>query len=136
MAKLVSNELGTEEIEEVKESTSYGANSIRDGVSLSKQRITRPLVSYPEVIELPDLTMLVRLPGSYPITKLKLELEIRNKNAVGFIERQLPEAVKKEATEESKISVKGGEAEMSSLNHFNESKKQEASFEQEIVYID
>lgn len=74
MAKLVSNELGEEEIDETRENYSYGANSIRDGISLSNQRITRPIISYTEVMDLKNLECFLRLPGSYPIVKLKIKL--------------------------------------------------------------
>ncbi len=78
MAKLVSNELGEEEIDETRENYSYGANSIRDGISLSNQRITRPIISYTEVMDLKNLECFLRLPGTYPITKLKLKLILNN----------------------------------------------------------
>jgi type IV conjugative transfer system coupling protein TraD len=87
MAKLVANELGEEDIEESRENYSYGANSIRDGISLSNQRLTRPIVSYPEILELKDLHCFLRLPGEYPITKLSLILEKRPERATGFIAR-------------------------------------------------
>ncbi|HCE5308585.1 TPA: type IV conjugative transfer system coupling protein TraD [Legionella pneumophila] len=88
MARLVASELGEEEIEESRENYSYGANSIRDGISLGSQRVTRPIVSYPQILELEDLRCFVRLPGSYPITQLTLELENRPKYLKGFVERQ------------------------------------------------
>lgn len=87
MAKLVASELGEEDIEESRENYSYGANSIRDGISLSNQRLTRPIVSYPEILELKDLHCFLRLPGEYPITKLSLTLEKRPQQATGFIAR-------------------------------------------------
>ncbi|WP_131751138.1 MULTISPECIES: type IV conjugative transfer system coupling protein TraD [Legionella] len=92
MARLVSSELGEEEIEESRENYSYGANSIRDGISLGNQRTTRPVVSYPEILELNDLSCFLRLPGSYPVTKINLELVKREAVVAGFRERQLPKA--------------------------------------------
>lgn len=91
MARLVASELGEEEIEESRENYSYGANSIRDGISLGNQRVTRPIVSYPQILELKDLNCFVRLPGNYPITQLELVLNQRPKNSQGFIERELPQ---------------------------------------------
>lgn len=87
MARLVANELGEEEIEESREHYSYGANSIRDGISLGNQRVTRPIVSYPQILELEDLNCYVRLPGKYPVTLLSLKLQHRTKYLKGFIER-------------------------------------------------
>jgi type IV conjugative transfer system coupling protein TraD len=91
MARLVAGELGEEEIEESRENYSYGANSIRDGISLGNQRVTRPVVSYPQILELEDLNCFLRLPGQYPVTKLSLLIEERKAHHMGFIERQLPE---------------------------------------------
>ena len=91
MARLVAGELGEEEIEESRENYSYGANSIRDGISLGNQRVTRPVVSYPQILELKDLSCFVRLPGHYPVTKLSLTIEQRIARHSGFIERCIPE---------------------------------------------
>ncbi|SEG42425.1 type IV conjugative transfer system coupling protein TraD [Legionella quinlivanii DSM 21216] len=88
MARLVASELGEEEIEESRENYSYGANSIRDGISLGSQRVTRPIVSYPQILELNDLNCFVRLPGSYPITQLTLKHQERAKHFKGFVERE------------------------------------------------
>jgi type IV secretory pathway TraG/TraD family ATPase VirD4 len=90
MAQLVSKELGDEEIDDTRENYSYGANSIRDGISLGKNRITRPLVTYPEIMGLDPLTCYLRLPGQYPITKLELHYQKRTAKASGFISRTLP----------------------------------------------
>lgn len=90
MARLVAAELGEEEIEESRENYSYGANSIRDGISLGAQRVTRPIVSYPQIMELRDLNCFVRLPGHYPITQLTLGLGSRTTINSGFIERSMP----------------------------------------------
>lgn len=99
MARLVAGELGEEEIEESRENYSYGANSIRDGISLGNQRVTRPVVSYPQILELKDLSCFVRLPGQYPVTKLSLVIENRTPFHAGFIERQLPEMPRLARTE-------------------------------------
>ncbi|HHT0594799.1 TPA: type IV conjugative transfer system coupling protein TraD [Legionella anisa] len=93
MARLVASELGEEEIEESRENYSYGANSIRDGISLGSQRVTRPIVAYPEILELKDLTCFLRLPGPYPVTKLIIQLNQRDSQCLGFIERNLPEPI-------------------------------------------
>jgi type IV conjugative transfer system coupling protein TraD len=89
MARLVASELGEEEIEESRENYSYGANSIRDGISLGSQRVTRPIVSYPQILELEKLSCFVRLPGSYPVTQLKLEYQNRPSHLKGFVARDI-----------------------------------------------
>lgn len=90
VAEFVSKELCNEDLEEIKESTSYGANSVRDGISLSKQRSLRPLVDYSEIMKLNILTCFVRLPGDYPVIKHKLTLKKRPELTPGFIEREIP----------------------------------------------
>lgn len=114
MARLVANELGEEEIEESRENYSYGANSIRDGISLSNQRITRTLVFYPQILELKDLCCFVRLPGDYPVTTLNLKLIKRLQKSISFIERQLPQLnTSKECIRAFKGDDVGGSEELS-----------------------
>jgi type IV conjugative transfer system coupling protein TraD len=72
MARIVSRELGEEDLDESRENYSYGANSVRDGISLGSQRVVRPVVTYPEIFNLPNLACFVRLPGHYPVTQLRL----------------------------------------------------------------
>lgn len=88
MAALVSRECGQEDIEQSQESYSYGANTVRDGISIGTQRLTRPLVSPAEVMELPDLTAYLRVPAPVPITKLVLRYQSRPKIASGFLLRE------------------------------------------------
>jgi len=89
LAKFVSQELGEQEIEDMRENYSYGANSIRDGISIGTQQMTKPIVFYPEIMELPDMKCYVRLPAEYPVTLLDLELEQRKKIEAAFIARDL-----------------------------------------------
>lgn len=77
MARIVSKELGEEDLDESRENYSYGANSVRDGISLGNQRVVRPIVSYPEILDLANLSCFLRLPCGYPVTKLKLKHQNR-----------------------------------------------------------
>ena len=88
MAALVSRECGQEDIEQSQESYSYGANTVSDGISIGTQRLTRPLVSPAEVMELPDLTAYLRVPAPVPITQLVLRYQNRPKIAAGFLLRE------------------------------------------------
>ena len=92
MASLVARELGEEEIEEATESYSYGANTIRDGISVGRSKIRRNLVTYPEIMNLKDMECFLRLPGNFPVTRMKLKFCERQKTACDFIERQIPAA--------------------------------------------
>jgi len=96
MASWTSKELGEQEIEESRENYSYGANTIRDGISIGRQRAIRSVVPYPEIMQLPDLTCFVRYPGELPITQLKLILvekpQAQNKDFLGrtlYVEKDL-----------------------------------------------
>ena len=89
VAEHVSRNLGSQEIEDMRENYSYGANTIRDGISISGHRITTPLVFVSEMMMLKDLHCYVRLPGPYPITLLNLKFEQRKRLADHFLAREL-----------------------------------------------
>lgn len=87
IARLVSKELGEQEIEDMRENYSYGANTIRDGVSIGAQQMTKPIVVYPEIMGLSDMNCYLRLPAQYPVVHLELTYEGRRKKEAGFIKR-------------------------------------------------
>mgnify|MGYP001039031413 FL=1 len=68
----ISKVLGEKDETEIVENLSYGANTIRDGVSLNQQTHTKLIVIPTEIQNLEDLEAYIRLPGNYPITKLKM----------------------------------------------------------------
>ena len=74
-AKISASLLGEQEIKEIQESLSYGANTMRDGVNLNIAERRRPLVIPTEIMNLEDLECFVKLPGPYPITKLKMKYQ-------------------------------------------------------------
>ncbi|MGI4811722.1 MAG: type IV secretion system DNA-binding domain-containing protein [Janthinobacterium lividum] len=78
-AEWVAKTLGEREETEVIENLSYGANTMRDGVSLNQQTKRTPLVIPTEVTMLKDLEAYIKLPGHYPITKGKMPL-VKAKN--------------------------------------------------------
>ena len=67
----ISKVLGDKEEAEPTENISYGANSTRDGVSLSRHTRQKPLVLPAEFSQLQDLECYIKLPGDYPCTKLQ-----------------------------------------------------------------
>lgn len=89
-ASWVSKELGQAEIDEVKENFSYGENSMRAGISVSHQTTQRYIVNYSEIMALPDLSCYLRLPGEYPVAKLKMAYCERKPNNSAFIAYQKP----------------------------------------------
>ena len=68
----ISKVLGDKEEIEPQENISYGANSMRDGVSLSHHTRQKPLVMPTELSQLKDLECYIKLPGDYPCTKLQM----------------------------------------------------------------
>lgn len=86
-AEKSSKDLGEQEIEVSKEQYSYGANSVRDGISLGHQTITRPAVMTSEIMELDDLQCWYRTFGGYPITRLKFKYDDMPSVVAPFIKR-------------------------------------------------
>ena len=64
--------MGEEEIEEARESVSYGAHQMRDGKSINMQKSIRRLVMPTEIGKLADLSCYLKFPGKFPISKLKM----------------------------------------------------------------
>lgn len=89
MAELVSRALGEQEIEDMRENYSYGANTIRDGISIGTQRMTNQIVTPAEIMDLENMRCYVRLAGSYPISLLKLTLNARQPIAKNFIQNKI-----------------------------------------------
>ncbi|MDP4154876.1 MAG: type IV conjugative transfer system coupling protein TraD [Bacillota bacterium] len=71
----ISKVLGDKEEAEPTENISYGANSTRDGVSLSRHTRQKPLVLPAELSQLQDLEAYVKLPGDYPSTKIQMDYQ-------------------------------------------------------------
>jgi type IV conjugative transfer system coupling protein TraD len=68
-----SDNIGTYEIEEVNESISYGANTMRDGISVSRQVKEKRLVLPSELQDLPDLAGYLKVKGEFPVAKAKMQ---------------------------------------------------------------
>jgi type IV secretory pathway TraG/TraD family ATPase VirD4 len=81
--------IGYQEIIEIREGFSYGANDIRDGVSLNQERRKTPVVMDTEFMKLNDLEAYLKLPGNFPITKLKFEPTERSDIVDPLIEREI-----------------------------------------------
>lgn len=93
-AEWVARALGETEETEVIENLSYGANTMRDGVSLNQQTKRTPLVIPTEVTMLKDFEAFVKLPGHYPVTQVKIPLVKGREIAREFIPRIVEDEVK------------------------------------------
>lgn len=84
-AQWASKELGESETEEMKENVSYSESAMRSGISITNQRFKQQIISASEVMHLSDLEAFVRLPGNFPITKVKLNYKMHQKIAKPFV---------------------------------------------------
>ena len=94
---MVGAQLGETTLEEVREGISYGANTIRDGVSIQRLEVQKPVVPASEILKLENLTCYVRLPGDLPITRLCLQPKPRQQIQPPFLVREFdPDPLRKE----------------------------------------
>ena len=87
MAQWSADSLGRSEIEEVSEGFSYGANTIRDGVSLTPRRELRALALPSEIMRLPNLHGYLKFPGPFPVASIRLKYIERPAAAERFVPR-------------------------------------------------
>ena len=87
-AQWSADSLGRSEVEEVAEGFSYGANTIRDGVSLTPRRELRALALPSEIMRLPNLEGYLKFPGPFPVAFIRLKYVSRPKAAERFVPRE------------------------------------------------
>ena len=87
-AQWSADSLGRSEIEEVAEGFSYGANTIRDGVSLTPRRELRALALPSEIMRLENLSGYLKFPGPYPVASIRLKYVHRPAAAERFVPRE------------------------------------------------
>jgi len=107
-SEFCSQNLGNQEVEEMKEGISYGANEIRDGVNLNKHRSVKRLVMSSQFMFLKKLYAYVKFAGEFPISKISFEIKHREKSSCGFIERETKQEIVPiiEIVEEAKTGSK------------------------------
>ncbi|WP_058459443.1 type IV conjugative transfer system coupling protein TraD [Legionella bozemanae] len=72
-AEHASRNIGSYEVEEVNESVSYGANTMRDGISVSRQIKEKQLVLPTQIQVVNDLQGYLRVKGEFPAAKITLD---------------------------------------------------------------
>ncbi|MCY4547219.1 MAG: type IV secretion system DNA-binding domain-containing protein, partial [Defluviicoccus sp.] len=87
-AQWSADSLGRSEVEEVAEGYSYGANTIRDGVSLTPRRELRALALPSEIMRLANLEGYLKFPGPFPVASITLKYVGRPKSAERFVARE------------------------------------------------
>ena len=104
-AQWSADSLGRSEVEEVAEGFSYGANTIRDGVSLTPKRELRALALASEIMQLASLEGYLRFPGPLPVATVALDYVDRPKTAERFVVRAGPPAAKPEQAPEEALTL-------------------------------
>ena len=89
-AQWSADSLGRSEVEEVAENVSYGANTIRDGVSLTPRRELRALALPSDIMRLPNLHGFLKFPGPFPVASIRLRPVGRPVLAPRFVPREEP----------------------------------------------
>jgi type IV conjugative transfer system coupling protein TraD len=79
VAEYASKSLGQTEQNEIKESLSYGSNTMRDGVNINSNTVTKYLIMPNQIKDLKPRTCYVKLPQGYPITLLKIKLQTQSR---------------------------------------------------------
>ena len=87
-AQWSADSLGRSEVEEVAEAYSYGANTIRDGVSLTPRRELRALALPSEIMRLPNLEGYLKFPGPFPVASIRLKYVAPPAAAERFVPRK------------------------------------------------
>lgn len=65
-------------------------------MSLGKDEVNDPIVDYDQIMRLPNLSFYVRMPGEYPVVRLKLKFRKPKKHQPGLIERNIRDALSPE----------------------------------------
>jgi type IV secretory pathway TraG/TraD family ATPase VirD4 len=81
---------GQREIIEKREGFSYGANDIRDGVSVQQERRKEPLILDAEFLKLNDCEAYMLLPENTPATKITLTAKNRPELSKVLVPRKSP----------------------------------------------
>jgi len=72
-AKWLSDAIGKKEIEEAKESVTFGSERTRDSMSINKDRKEKELVMPSEIMNLEERTGFLKIPGSFPIGRVSFD---------------------------------------------------------------
>ncbi|MHB1949817.1 MAG: type IV conjugative transfer system coupling protein TraD, partial [Gammaproteobacteria bacterium] len=130
MARWSANNFGEAILDEVREGISYGANTMRDGISINRVEVKKSLVSYSEIMSLANLNAYVRLPGDIPITNVNFVYKARQRRNIGLLERVLNKKQEKEI--EKIVQVNTNVTASTSENTKNESEMENEQVDQSL----
>ena len=80
---------GCQEVIEIREGFSYGANDMRDGVTLNQERRKNSVIISSEFAKLNNLETYLKLPGNFPITKLKFTYQEKSDISEPLVARKI-----------------------------------------------
>ncbi|MFN8833335.1 MAG: type IV secretion system DNA-binding domain-containing protein, partial [Alphaproteobacteria bacterium] len=104
-ARWYSDSIGTSEIEEFRESLSYGAHEMRDGVNLNKHKLTKHLVLPSELLNLKEREGYFCMSKSYGVAKVEFAYKdwpiLNNK----FVRASIAEAPQEEDRHEDAATL-------------------------------
>ena len=115
MASWASANLGEARMSEVNEGRTYGANTVRDGVSMNRQERMRRIATPDDMMSLPDRQCYVRLPGDYPICKLKLQIDDHPIISDAYVEKKETDSEKKSPSKSEVLHHKEGSIQHSTV---------------------
>ena len=131
-AAWMSKLTGQREIIEQQEGFSYGANDVRDGVSINSARVKEPLILDAEFLNLKEREAFLILPENTPVTKIKVEPVERKAIADRLLPRKilnlsLENKPQRTKTDETKTLLKANSNEILSekviINDLNDFKE-------------
>ena len=87
-AEWAAQSLGDQEINEATESISMSPHDSRDAVNLQRRVVKRPIVLPSEMMNLPKLEGYLKIPGGYPVSKVRLNIRSRKEIAPIYVSRR------------------------------------------------
>ena len=106
-AKWMSDNIGDIEVSEFKEGLSYGANTIRDGVSVSKQDKVKPILLPSEILNMSRLNLILKMPDNSAV-KAKVKHKKREVIVEPFIKNhEIVEDLKSAYDDVEEVSNEG-----------------------------
>lgn len=127
-ARWCSNSLGKTEVEEVRESFTYGSHDMRDGVNLNKQVSIKNIVLPTEIMDLENLNCYIKFGAGFGVAKTKLDIVRYEPKAESFIEYEFVEK-KLQETKPEELEFKIEE------NNFEDSKESEEDSDEDSIII-
>jgi type IV secretory pathway TraG/TraD family ATPase VirD4 len=100
---------GCQEVIEMREGFSYGANDMRDGVTLNQERRKNSVIMSSEFAKLDNLEAYLKLPGNFPITKLKFNYQGKPDIADPLVARAMQDLLMLVVKDDNKLQIENSD---------------------------